>query len=115
MGHVRADVRKDLGSPIVAYELGERYWSFDAAVETLKPIFSKKFPKLNLKSIKLVCYSYPKLGVMFEALDPTGAICRQIYDVASLNAVPEKNDGRAVEGFYVWSITVKEKKRRVYG
>jgi hypothetical protein len=112
VGHVRAGVRKDLGSPIVAYELGDRNWSFDVAVEKLKPIFSKKFPKLKVQEIKLVCYSYPKLGVMFEAIDPSGAVSRQIYDVASLNAVPEKNDRRAVEGFYAWSYldSIKEAK-----
>jgi hypothetical protein len=103
VGNVRAGVRKDLGSPITAYELGERYWNFDASVEKLKPIFSKKFPKLKVTDIKLVCYSYPKLGVMFQAIDPSGAVSRQIYDVASLTAVPERNERKAVEGFYAWS------------
>ncbi len=112
VGHIRASVRKDLGSPIVAYELGDRYWSFNVAVEKLKPIFSRKFPKLQVKAIKLVCYSYPKLGVMFEAVDPSGAAIRQIYDVASLNPVPEQKERRSIEGFYAWSYldSLKEAK-----
>jgi hypothetical protein len=103
VGHVRSGVRKDLGAPIIAYELGARQWNFEAVVEKLKPVFRTKFPKLKVKEIKLVCYSYPKLGVMFSAVDPSGALCRQIYDVASLKPVPERNDRPAIEGFYAWS------------
>jgi hypothetical protein len=40
---------------------------------------------------------------MFQAVDPSGGVCRQIYDVASLNSVPERNESKAVEGFYAWS------------
>jgi hypothetical protein len=112
LGHVRAAVRKDLGAPIIAHEVGARYWDFASAVKKLRPIFSKKFPNAKLKDIKLVCYSYPKLGVMFEAVSPSRELCRQIYDVASLKAVPEKPEKPAIEGFYAWSYldSMKEAK-----
>jgi hypothetical protein len=103
MGFVRANHRKFLGAPVVAYEVGPRRWDFKAAVDKLNPMFKQKFPKLKVKDVKLVCYSYPKIGVMFEAVDPTGAACRYIFDIASLAAVPEKKPGREIEGFYAWS------------
>jgi hypothetical protein len=111
-GHIRASARKDLGSPIIAHELGARQWDYNAAVEKLKPIFSKKFPNTKVKNTKLVCYSYPKIGVMFEAVNSSGAVIRQIYDVASLKAVPEKPDRPSIEGFYAWSYldSLKETK-----
>jgi hypothetical protein len=49
---------------------------------------------------------------MFQAVDPSGAFCRQIYDVASLNAVPERNERPAIEGFYAWSYLDSLKKAK---
>lgn len=103
MGYVRSVSRKYLGAPVIAYELGPRPYDFKAAVEKLTPVFKEKYPKLKVKDVKLVCYSYPKLGVMFQALDPTGATSRYIFDIASLAPVPEKKDRPDVEGFYAWS------------
>jgi hypothetical protein len=104
MGYVRANFRKNLGAPIVAYELGPRYWDFKTAVNKLTPMFKQKFPKLKVTNTKLVCYSYPKLGIMLQAVDPSGAVSRHIFDVASLELVPEKKEGRGKEGFYAWSF-----------
>ena len=110
VGYVRASTRKDMGTPIVAHELGSRQWDFDAAVKKLKPVFAKRFPKFAIQDIKLVAYSYPKIGVMFNAVDQNGRAHRQIYDVASLHAVPEKKEMNKIEGFYAWSFldSIKE-------
>lgn len=102
VGYVRAGSRKELGAPVISYELGPKTWNYQAAVEKLTPQFKRKNPRLRITSTKLVCYSYPKLGVMFNAIDPRGAKTRHIFDVASLNPVPEKTE-RPVEGFYAWS------------
>jgi hypothetical protein len=102
MGYVRASASKEVGTSIISYELGPKSWDFDAAVKKLKPLFSRSFPKLKIVETKLVCYSYPKLGVMFSAVDASGASTRHIFDVASLKPVPERK-GEAVEGFYAWS------------
>ncbi|MDH7556483.1 MAG: C39 family peptidase [Candidatus Methanosuratincola sp.] len=103
LGHVRASPRKDIAPPIVSYELGPRRWNLRAAVEKLTPSFKEKFPRLSVTDVKLVCYSYPKLGVMFQAVDPTGATSRHIFDVASLSQVPERKERLALEGFFAWS------------
>lgn len=101
-GYVRVGSKRNIGSPIISYELGPKRWDFKAAVGKLTPLFNKKFPKLKVEDVKLVCYSYPKLGVMFKAVDATGSATRHIFDVASLAPVPE-NKGKAVEGFFAWS------------
>src|SRR4030067_1021865 len=63
----------------------------------------KKEP-LEILDIKLVCYSYPKLGVMFEMIDEQGRQSRLIFDVADLSLIPEKPPKPGVEGAYAWSF-----------
>ncbi|MEM4656790.1 MAG: hypothetical protein QXX77_00015 [Candidatus Methanosuratincola sp.] len=105
LGHVRASPRKNIAPPIVSYELGPRRWDFRSAVEKLTPSFREKYPRLRVTDTKLVCYSYPKLGIMVRAVDPAGATSQHIFDVASLSPVPERKDKerRPREGFFAWS------------
>jgi hypothetical protein len=102
-GYVTVGSRKNIGSPVISYELGPRRWNFNQAVEKLKPLFKKKFPKHKVTDIKLVCYSFPKLGVMFQAINQRGAASRHIFDGASLAPVPERKEKTEIEGFFAWS------------
>jgi hypothetical protein len=104
LGHIRASASKILGAPVVASELGPRKWDQKTAVEKLMASFKQKFPELTVKETKLVCYSYPKLGIMFQATDKTGALSRHIFDVADLSPIPEKRDRPKIEGAYAWSF-----------
>lgn len=101
-GNVRVAASKVLGLGAVAAELGPRSWSFDAAVKKLAPKARRELGRATTPAPKLVCYSYPKLGVMYETETEKGR-SRAIYDVASLARVPEKPGGRETEGFYAWS------------
>ena len=102
-GYVTVGSRKEIGSPVISYELGPRRWNFYQAVEKLKRQFKKEFPKHKVTDIKLVCYSFPKLGVMFQAINPRGAASRHIFDGASLAPVPERKEKTEIEGFFAWS------------
>jgi hypothetical protein len=101
-GNVRVAASKVLGLGVVASELGKRPWDFGAAVKKLTPKVKREFARAKISTPKLVCYSYPKLGVMFEIEGATGP-SRVIYDVSSLTRVPDKPEGPESEGFYAWS------------
>jgi hypothetical protein len=116
-GFVRVAASRLLGSSVIASELGERKWSFEAAARKLTPKVKKEFAGSKISAPRLVCYSYPKLGVQFDIDGPSGKK-RAIFDVASLARVPEQVEGGTQrEGFVAWSfydaLTDKERKSRL--
>lgn len=115
-GNVRIAASKIVGTAVVATEMGAREWNFATAAKRLAPRVKREFAGSEVSVPKLVCYSYPKLGVQFEIHGPQGR-SRAIYDVSSLARVPEKPEGEAREGFYAWSyydaIPDGERKRRL--
>lgn len=114
LGHVRVAASRLLGSSVIATELGERQWSFESAARKLAPKVKREFKGAKVSAPKLVCYSYPKLGVQFEVDGPAGKK-RLIFDVASLARVPEMAEaGRDREGFVAWSLydSLSEKERK---
>ena len=104
VGTVRAAASKVLGTPVVALEAGPRTWDYGTAVEKLTPGVTSAHPRWKLLDTKLVCYSYPKLGVMFSMSDDNGKPQRLIFDVASLNPVPEAPAAGLAEGSFAWSF-----------
>ncbi len=104
VGTARAAASRVLGPPVVAYEAGPRTWNYNQAVEKLTPKVTRAHPNWKLHDTKLVCYSYPKLGVMFSMSDDRGKAQRLIFDVASLDPVPEAPIGKEVEGAFAWSF-----------
>ena len=103
-GYVRVAASRLLGSSVIASELGERQWSFEAAARKLAPQVKREFAGAKISAPRLVCYSYPKLGVQFDVDGPAGKK-RAIFDVSSLARVPEKVEaGGEREGFVAWSL-----------
>lgn len=117
VGTVRAAASKVLGAPVVAHEVGARLWSLQAAADKLTPGVQKEHPDWKITNIRLVCYSYPKLGVMFSLADAAGKPRRLIFDVASLDPVPEGPPDGKMEGAFAWSfydsLSDKERERRL--
>jgi len=101
-GYVRTAASQIVGAPVVAIEMGQRSWDFDAAVRRLKPRVKKEFPGAKLSEPLLVCYSYPKLGVMFTVEGESQA--RVIYDVADLSRISERPERTDSEGSFAWSF-----------
>jgi hypothetical protein len=101
-GYVRTAASRIVGPPVVAIEIGPRHWDYAAAVRRLTPRVKKQFPGAALSEPMLVCYSYPKLGVMFHAKSPEKST-RVIFDVADLSPIPE-NPRPEREGAYAWSF-----------
>ena len=115
LGYVRVAASRLLGSSVVLSELGERKWSFEAAARKLAPKVKRAYAGAKVSTPRLVCYSYPtKLGVQFDIDGPQGK-SRAIFDVASLEPVPERDDDdRQSEGFVAWSFydSLSDKERR---
>jgi hypothetical protein len=63
IGTVRAAASKVMGPTVVSLISGPRGWNYDLAVKQLAPRVEKGHPDWKLVDSKLVCYSYPKLGV----------------------------------------------------
>jgi hypothetical protein len=101
-GYVRTAASQIVGNPVVSLDLGPRSWDFEAAVRKLLPRVKKEFQGAKASEPLLVCYSYPKLGVMFS-LEGPGAPARVIYDVADLVRIPDRPE-KEVEGSFAWSF-----------
>jgi hypothetical protein len=115
-GNIRLAASKIIGTAVVAAEMGAREWNYGEAVKKLLPRAKREFADSKVSEPKLVCYSYPKLGVQFEIQGPEGR-SRAIYDVSSLARVPQQPEGEAREGFFAWSyydaLPDAERKRRL--
>jgi hypothetical protein len=97
-GTVHVAASRVLGGPELALEIGRPAWNYPASVRKLTPVVKREFPGARISAPKLVCYSYPKLGVAFEVAGMPVAI----YDVASLDRIPPRPD-KETEGAYAWS------------
>ena len=113
IGYVRTAASQVVGAPVLAIEMGQRSWNFDAAVRRLKPRVKKEFPRAKLSDPLLVCYSYPKLGVMFS-IEGEGQ-SRVIYDVADLARINDKPERPDNEGSYAWSFYGRHPGCRIAG
>lgn len=115
VGTVRAAASRVLGAPVVAHIVGPNSWDYGAAVQQLTPQVRREHPRWTIQATRLVCYSYPKLGVLFELLDEQGQPRRLIFDVASLAPIPEgRPEAGGREGAYAWSLyeALPERSRR---
>ncbi len=108
LGTVRTAASRVLGAPVVSLIVGPVNWDFNTAVAHLAPIVRKEHPTWQIVTTRLVCYSYPKLGVMFELTDEAGKPARRIYEVADYTLIPELSfkteSGAESEGAYAWSF-----------
>lgn len=114
LGYIRTGASKVIGGPVIAYELGPRKWDFKEALKKCTTQVKKKYKKCLILKTRLVCYSYPKLGIMFEMKMQSGKSSRLIFDIGSYQEIPEKKDGKNIEGAFAWSFydSIPEKDRK---
>lgn len=115
VGTVRAAASRVLGAPVIAHIVGPNSWDYDIAVQQLTSRVRQEHPRWTIQATRLVCYSYPKQGVMFELLDEQGQPRRLIFDVADLTPIPEgRPEAGDMEGAYAWSFyeSLSERSRR---
>ena len=104
VGTVRAAASKVLGKPVISQIVGKPQWDYGKAVADLTPKVQREHPGWRIGPARLVCYSYPKLGVMFSLTDPRGRSQRLIFDVADGRSIPEGDPAKGREGAVAWSF-----------
>lgn len=104
VGKVRSAASSVLGAPVVSLLCENVTWDFARSVEKLTPKVAKEYRGWKVVDSKLVCYSYPKMGVMFNLVDAAGKKMRLVFDVVSLNLIPEGKPESGMEGAYAWSF-----------
>ena len=86
-GTMRVAADERVGRSFVSLETRPRTWDPDSAIKTAL----KKAPELlgggRVSGARLVCYSYPKIGVQVAVKGPSGTTGTVILDAADFNAV----------------------------
>lgn len=103
IGSVRTAASKVVGSPIVSYQIGPRPMDFSAAEKKTAALVKKEYPQAKIAAPKLVCYGYPKLGLLYEVTG-NGRPARMLFDLADLQPVPAEAPKPGFEGRYAWSF-----------
>jgi Peptidase_C39 like family len=101
IGFVRTAADERVGTPGVFVEIGERSWDVpdatNAAIRRVESIGGE------VESVRLICYSYPKLGIEVVSGKAVNGNRGHVFDVASGNevhTVPEsESDQFAVRSF----------------
>lgn len=103
VGTIKASASAVLGPSVYTLEIGPRPWDASTAIEKAKELAQQEYGG-EIISAKLVCYSYPKIGVMLTFADQTvaGEKRRMIIDVADYSIVPDKRP--KAEEIGVWSV-----------
>jgi|GEM_PF-2795752 len=99
-GWVRAAAHELVGPPVLAIETPQTLWDPDAALERALTRAQEQFPQTFTDTARLVCYSYPKIGVRVALRDAGRRSV--IYDAVSLEEIPNLGPGEP-EGFAAWS------------
>ena len=113
LGTVRTAASKILGKPVIRYQLGEPGLNLPESIAKADAKIKKMYPRARISRRKIVCYSYPKLGLMYHVLARRERE-RIILDLPTLNKVPEAKPDLKREGAYAWSFydTIKPDERR---
>ena len=117
LGVVRASASKIAGSVVVSLMLGPPGWDRDASSRKAAALVKKQNPGSKITGPTLVCYSYPKLGFLFEVQTGQEPPRRIVLDGPSLDIVPELAQGESREGTFAWSyydsLTDDDRKARL--
>jgi Peptidase_C39 like family len=107
VGYVRAGASKLTAAPVMAVGIGARRWDPLRALREAKALSKKRFRGGDVQ-VELVCYSYPKVGVLAQAKGKSDTV---IYDAASLEPVTRYGSD-SLEGSTAWSYLNEVGQRR---
>lgn len=102
IGKIRAAASKVLGTPVISYQIGADKFNINEAMKEATEVIKKKHRGARIGAPKLVCYSYPKLGAMFN-VSRRGGSEKIILDLPSLQPVQITSPDDK-EGAYAWSF-----------
>ena len=101
-GIIRTSANKYIGSPVVSFILGERMWNASVAQKEILKKIRRRYKNSKIIKTLLVCYSYPKIGLLIEVSGKAGTK-KLIFDIADYSSVPLAGKKKR-EGAYAWSL-----------
>jgi len=107
VGEIKTAASKVLGASVCTIGLSPRAWDPDIALKKAKEIAKKQYEGAEITSTTLVCYGYPKIGVMVKLHDPkTGEEQRLFIDASDYSVVQDRmpEPEPELEGPGVWSL-----------
>ncbi len=105
VGGIKTAASKVLGASVCTIELTPRAWDPDIALKKAKEIAKKQYEGAEITSTTLVCYGYPRIGVMLKLHDPkTGEEQRLFIDASDYSVVQDRMPELGLEGPGVWSL-----------
>jgi hypothetical protein len=111
IGTMKIDPNMFFTSPVVTLEFGRRMWNYKKARVTAETILRQKYPDVRDFKTKLVCYSFPKIGVGIFPYKEKEALV--IVDATDYSVPPSGVDEDVSrEGFGRWSLYDRMKEYR---
>lgn len=115
VGRIKASASKVLGPAVYTMEIGPRKWSVEKAIEIAKKVIVEKYQEVEILSTQIVCYSYPKIGILFKLGDPktkeeTGSIVMDVVTNVVIPRIAPKEEGfKSVMWSFYKSILQKDR------
>jgi hypothetical protein len=104
-GFVRTVANKALGTPVVSTQVTPPGWDMQTARRELEKLVQRKYRQYSPRRIRLVCYSYPKLGLSAELVSPGRKSRTLLMDVADFTEIaPEPGAVREELGQVPYSL-----------
>lgn len=118
LGYIWVEGSKVLGVPPVYLLLpGARRYDLSLAQKQASLLAQKNYPGWTIVRSLLVCYSFPRVGIMLTLRDQKGATVTVIMDAADHTIVPQgdaKTEGAGYSSIY-GALPAEERKGRVEG
>ena len=103
LGRLKVSATKRLGASVATVEFGPRPYDADKASREASKKAKTKFPKATIEQTKLVCYSYPKIGVRVNLKEAGRPIRSLIFDVVD-GIMVDRFGADELEGMTAWSF-----------
>ncbi len=106
VGRIKVSASKILGPAVYTMEVGPRKWDVEKAIDRAKKLVLDRYKEVEIISTQIVCYSYPKIGVLIKLGDPktkeeTGSI---VIDVVSNVIIPRMTPKEVSFKSSMWSF-----------
>jgi len=114
LGTIRTAANKMVGTAVLSFHLGPKLWDEKTGRKKIAEIIKKKFSGYVTKNQLLVCYSYPKIGLMVTIENKNNETKTLIFDIADYSLIPIQSKDNKYEGAYAWSYLgeMEEKKKK---
>lgn len=107
---IRAAANSTIGKPIISIRLGAQKWNLTSSKSKIGEIVKKKFSSYKVLNTLLVCYSYPKIGLLVNLVNEKEKL-QVIFDISDYSIIPSRPEKEGFEGAYSWSFLDSINKR----